>query len=58
MKKFLNEVRFRLLIWAIRQWTENKMDQFEYLSLKTKWGKLYVHMSYMVEHPEIYDEVK
>jgi hypothetical protein len=58
MKKLLNEFRYRLLLWAIKQWTENEMDQFEYLSIKTKYGKVFTHMSYMVEHPEIYDEVK
>lgn len=58
MKKFLTEFRYRLLIWAIKQWTEKEMDQWEYFSIQTKYGKVFTHLAYVVERAELYDEAK
>jgi hypothetical protein len=58
MKKVITEFRSRLMIWAIRQWSENEMDQFDHMYIKTKWGNLYIHLTYEVENPKVYNEVK
>ena len=55
--KLLTEIRARVLIWAIKQWSENEMDQWERWKMQTKYGKLYVTLAYASEYPDLHDSI-
>lgn len=57
MKKLLTKIRGKLMEWAIREWANKEMDQWETFQMKGKFGTIYVQIVYSVPRPDDYFKI-
>jgi len=52
-----SERAFNKMINAVDNWALNYMDQWEKVKFETKWGVVYLHITYKTSYPETYELV-
>jgi len=45
------------MINAVDNWASNYMDQWEKVKFETKWGVVYLHITYETSYPGTYELV-
>lgn len=55
MRRAIGWLRWRLLLWAVRQWARHEMDQFDRWKIETESGPVYVAIEMEVAFPGSYD---
>jgi hypothetical protein len=50
-------IMWKLMIWTIRWWVRNCLDQFEKFKFRTEYGDIFVTIGRADPYPESFEEI-
>lgn len=58
IKRLVTTLRWRLLMFAVRQWAEHELDQWEKIRFKTQYGEIFLTIERKTQYPDSFDSLR